>query len=904
MESTATRTALLHLLDAGEVLLLPNGRAARELRSDYDAMQSAKGLSAWQPGRAISWHQWTSSLYRDLIVHGAESRLLLNPAQEQLLWSAIIDADPSQGMLTSSESLAELAGSAFQLASSWNATSQLTATAGSEDTRTFARWARSFEDRCNTDRCISPSRLDAALAQHLINGGLQAPPKLRLVGFDKLTPAQSHLLNAFQDRNTVIERIKPVYDGSAKQHNTLTAAHPREELIAAVHWLHQQLSLVKPIPRIAVLNPGLADEQSEFEAILREALAPELQSIDTDLSSTPWEFSTGQPLSELALITDALDLVRWSIGALPQPRITALLLSPYLNPGEDRDLAAQLDARLRRKEKHLRPELSLGAFLHLLDRYQSPLAWPRRLATEIARGGDLARPRTYAAWMEFLRGIVQSTGWPSSEARSLNATEYEATRAWDSVLDLVATLDFSGQRVSLERAIEMLAQQAATTDFTPPTTNAPIQIMRPTDIEGAIFDAVLFLHATDENLPSAEHTHPLLAWTLQHSLNMPGTDPVNSAAQARVLLQSLLDRTGTALFTVAIEDSNGEIRPSPLLSELQLATIEVPESPILPAPLSCELVADTRLLPALPSAAIHGGSRLLQLQAACGFRAFAELRLNATEPDTDDIGLDAIQSGNIVHAVLQQLWTRLESQAELAALNPDERRELLKLCIADALREASAPSGIAWDEAYLSVIRERLLRLMTAWIDIELKRGPFVIQGRELKAEIPIGPLVLDVRLDRIDGVLQNEDGVESVTGSVLVDYKTGGSANPEQWGIPRPEEPQLPLYTMLFQPDEVKGLTFGKLIAGEDMRWIGMQSEAGILPGSRPKIDDLTLRIDEWRAELTQLAYDFANGIADVSPKDPVKTCQYCAQRILCRVNELSLSTQSDADEEEVDNE
>jgi probable DNA repair protein len=902
MESPATLTSLLALLDAGEMLLLPNGRAAHELRKAYDAEQHEKGLSAWQPGRAISWQQWTSSLYSDLIVSGAEPRLLLNATQEQHLWSAIINSDPPQGMLTSNDSLAELAASAFQLAAAWNATSQLSATASSDDTRTFARWARAFEDHCIADRCLSAAMLDTALAHHLTNGTMPAADKLQLVGFDKLTPSQQQLLNAFQNRGAKIDRIKPVSVGSANQHVALTATNPREELIVAAHWLREQLTAAARTPRIAVLNPNLAEERAEFEAVLRDVLAPELQSIGADLSSTPWEFSMGQPLSALALIADALDLVRWSISALPQPRISALLLSPYLNPGEDRGRSAQLDANMRRKEKRLRPELSLDSFLRLLDRYKSPLVWPRQLATEIARGGDLTRPRTYAAWMDFLRGVVQATGWPSSEVRDLNATEYEATRAWDSVLDLVATLDFSGQRVSLERAIETLSRQAEATDFTPPSTNAPIQIMRPTEIEGALFDTVLFLHATDADLPVTERTHPLLAWTLQHSLNMPGTDAVRTAAQASASTQSLLDRTITVLFTAAAEDANGEIRPSPLLSELDITKLSVPEIKPGEEPLSCELVVDTQPLPPLPSAEVHGGSRLLQLQAACGFRAFAELRLNATEPDTADIGLDAMQSGNIVHAVLQQLWTRLESQAELAALSTDERRELLELCIADALREASTPSGIPWDEAYLSVIRERLLRLMTAWTEIELKRSSFVIQGLELEEKVPVGPLTLNVRLDRIDGVLQTEDGERSVTGSVLVDYKTGGSANPKQWNIPRPEEPQLPLYTLLFQPEEVKGLAFGKLIAGEDMRWLGMQSEAGILPGSRPRIDDLTLHIEEWRAELTQLAYDFANGVADVSPKDPVKTCQYCAQRILCRVNELNLTTQSDTDEDDSD--
>jgi ATP-dependent helicase/nuclease subunit B len=902
MDSTATLTALLALLDAGETLVLPTGCAARELRAAFNAKQEANGLSAWQPARAISWQQWTTSLYNELIVNGVETRLLLNTAQERSLWSAIIAADPPAGLLSSNHSIAELSASAFQLAAAWNATSQLTATAASDDTRTFARWARVFEERSEQGSFLSAAMLDTILNQHVTANTLPAPRSVRLVGFEIFTRSQHHLLDALRNRETEIARIQPVTENCPSRHFTFMASTPREELAFSAQWLRQQLASQNPAPRIAVLNPNLSDERADFEAILRKVVAPELQSIDADLSSTPWEFSIGAPLNSIALIADALDLTRWSITTLPQARVSALLLSPYLNAGKDREHAAELDARIRRRDKRLRPELSLSNFLGLLDDHHSALAWPRQLAAVIARAGDLTRPRTYAAWMEFVRHLVQATNWASVESRSLNPVEFEATRAWDGILDLVSTLDFSGQRVSLDIALEALERQAQSTDFIPPSTNAPIQIMHPSEMEGAIFDTVLFLHATDANLPAIKRTHPLLSWTLQSSLGMPGTDPVRSVADSRTAMQALLDRTGTALFLAASGDENGDLRPSPVLSEFFLPTTNVLLPVAAADSIDYEIIPDDQPLPALASAEVHGGSRLLQLQAACGFRAFAELRLNSTEPDIADIGLDAMESGTIVHLILQQLWTRLESQAELAALDPDERRDLLELCIADAL--GSQSTAIPWDEAYISVIRERLLRLMTAWIDIELRRGPFVIQGRELEEEVQVGPLKIKVRVDRIDGVLSIEDGERKVTGSVLVDYKTGGSASPKQWGVPRPEEPQLPLYTLLFEPGEVKGITFAKLIAGEDMRWYGMQSEIGILPSgrARDRIDDLSLRIEEWRDELVQLASHFAEGHTGVSPKDPIQTCQFCAQRILCRVNEITLTTGTDTEEDDGD--
>ena len=50
---------------------------------------------------------------------------------------------------------------------------------------------------------------------------------------------------------------------------------------------------------------------------------------------------------------------------------------------------------------------------------------------------------------------------------------------------------------------------------------------------------------------------------------------------------------------------------------------------------------------------IRGGARILQLQAACGFRAFAERRLWATELESVELGMDARESGTVVHKVLE-----------------------------------------------------------------------------------------------------------------------------------------------------------------------------------------------------------------------------------------------------------
>jgi ATP-dependent helicase/nuclease subunit B len=575
---------------------------------------------------------------------------------------------------------------------------------------------------------------------------------------------------------------------------------------------------------------------------------------------------------------------------LQQQRITALLLSPYL--GADRELAARIDARIRRKEKLLRPELGLEAFVALLEKHSAEIAWPRNLAIELGRGGDLEKTRSYADWMEFFRMLIQATGWPGQESRALSAMEFELTRAWDGVLDLVSTLDFSGRKVSMTAALDALEMQAQATQFVPPSNNAPVQVMTPSEAEGCMVDAVVFLHATDENWPARERTHPPLSWQLQSSLGMPGTNPAQAVERARRFTKDLLGRTNTVMFLCAREDESGHLRPSPLLNEMGLKTVDaatlVPEGQA-EDPIVYDVISDDSELPPLPSPEVQGGARVLQLQAACGFRAFAELRLKANEPDTGDVGLDAMESGSIVHSVLQRFWTETKTHAALAAMSSQRRDELLRKCIGETIAKEKSRPETRWDDAYLAVIRERLFQLLRPWLELELARSPFTVLDTERKEHISVGPLTLEVRIDRIDSV---------ESGSVLIDYKTGASAKPAQWGVPRPEEPQLPLYTMLLEPDEVKAIAFAKILAGEKLAWLGVQGEAGILP--MKKTEDILVRIDEWRVELTRLAVEFAEGRATVSPKQYPQTCVYCAQKLLCRANPETFARLTSEDAEE----
>ena len=866
---------LIDALTRGSLTILPSATAARSLRQLYDTAQRAHNRNAWEPAPILSWSQFLDQLWSEAIVSGIETRLLLNEAQEHSLWVDTVSTN--EATLTSADSLADLAHQAWTLANAYNATPRLRATANTHDTITFATWADAFTRACDRNRYLSRAALESALAQHITTRTLAAPPTLTLTGFTNLTPAQTTLIEALRNAGTTItERTLEAPQSSG---TILAAPSEQAELRSAAYWIRTFLQQ-HPASRIAVLLPD-PDDAPALEATFRDILAPELQSITADLSSTPWEFPAGTPLSSLPLIATALDLAQWAQSPLELGKVSALLLSPYLGVPADRDNTAQFDAQILRRTHLLRPEIDLPSLARLAQ--TSPLAptWLKPLHQFLTRFPTLDAPRTFADWAEFLRSLIASTGFPGT--RTLTSLEYHATQAWDSLLDQLSTLDFHGRRVPYTTFLHALTRQANAAAFTPPPTNARIQVLSPSATTGLTFDALILTRATDANYPAAERTNPLLSFALQASLSMPGTTQPQD-------ITPLLNLAPDILVTYTPQTSDAAQRLAPALANLHWPEIVPPESDAPHHPLKKTVTPDSEPLPSLPTTEVEGGARVLKLQAACGFLAFSELRLHSTELDTQLPGFDALESGNFLHRALQAFWKEVRTQQNLRNMPFTERDSLITRCVDQAV-SSKFRVETQWDAAYLDLQKERLRTVLRRWTEAELERGPFEVIGLEQKAEVEAGPLTLSVRVDRIDRVAD---------GHLFVDYKTGASADPRQWEDTRPEEPQLPLYALLSQPGELKGVAFAKVRAGKSMSWLGYQSDPGILPMKRPKIVDLDLAIETWRTTLASLAQDFASGIADVNPKDFAVNCTRCAQRLLCRINPEAFLANEEAEEEQ----
>jgi ATP-dependent helicase/nuclease subunit B len=885
--------AIAQALERGATVVTGNQRAARTLQVAFDRRNRALGLDSWRPPAVIAWDAWIMGLWHDLLVEGHVTKMLLNGTQEHAVWRGILEADGELRSLRSVDSLAEMAAEAWNLLCSYNGQGRLRGAAVSADTRAFQRWALNFEQRCRADGLLARAQLEGALRIAVAAGQLGGSTisEIVLVGFDSISPAQSGLVDGLRRAGVAMEELRTSI--AAERRIVVAAEEEREELRIAARGVRRILE-EQPQSRVAVIVPGLENQRAEIDRTFREVLAPELEDIAAASNLGPFEFSVGTMLADTPMIAAALDLLRWAVGLLRLERVSGLLLSPYFAVIEaERGARAEFDAFELRRARMLRPEISLEGLIAAVEgsRRRAKLAGLRgQLRTMLAASKRLAgdERRSHSDWAERMREFLSAAGWGSGKTE--DTIEFQMRRKWESALDELVTLDFDGLRTEFTESLKALERIARQTMFAPQSREAPVQVMGPLEAAGSTFDAVWFLRSGDLSWPIARSSNPLLPWSIQRELGMPGTDAQRDAASAQRMTERIAESAGTVVFSYAMESAEGRQRLSSAMNALDLEKIEIEElvtiedgRPIV----ELEKIEDAAPLQKLPDRVIHGGAKILELQAACGFRAFAERRLWATELRSKDMGLDAAERGTLVHLVLEKFWNEVKTQSALKAMPLAQRETLLNGCISSALEKSARLSTTPWDAAYLDMQHERLRNLLGQWLELEMTRPPFEVKlsEKELK-DVRIGPLRLSVRVDRVD---------IGEGGEIIIDYKTG-VAKPNDWLSNRPDAPQLPLYAVLSQAAQLEAVAFGQVRVGKDMGLQGFATSetAGIrMPRQRPA--NLEEQVKEWRYVLTSLAEDFYHGDARVRPKSFPTTCTYCAQRLLCRVDAAAFEEEMD---------
>ncbi|PLX80855.1 MAG: hypothetical protein C0616_06485 [Desulfuromonas sp.] len=869
------------------VVLTANNRLARSLRDLFDQTEVKRGSAAWITPAILPLSVWYLREYDRLV--GAEK--ILSETQSLFLWEQVVrlDMERSDNTLLQVASTAGRAREASQLLHQFRAGSDFVSE--TEEQKAWLRWNRDYRQKITENGWIDSSAVPGQLVQSLATGGLIPPDEVVLAGFDRLTPEMVHLVDQLRVCRTKVffwnpERVAetvPVKFG---------ALDPVDEVKTCARWARRILEKNRTVS-VAVVMPQLHEYRDLLELTFQAEFDPAgaVSGVETE---DAFSLSLGRPLAAEGVVAVAM-LV---LGLKPIENIDTLsrfFRSVYLaGSAEQWGWRADVDRQLRAKRQRERSLKALGGTLTAL---KMPDELRRHLKGQLDAINRLLRIRKTVScgrWVESFTNLLDALGWPGW--RSLTSREYQAVQKFKQLLGDFSSLDRLGIEMSREEAVSQLQREASRVLFQPEARDGNLQLLGILEAGGLSFDYLWVMGAHENALPQVSHPNPFLPISLQRQTGMPHVDADGELEWAEGMVHRLKGAAGEVVFSWAQQVEGVIQRSSRLVVDCADATLDLspvcdPLTTIWDQKPPLEFVADHQAPPLPANRKVSGGTRLLQDQALCPFRAMAHHRLRCAGLEEPDVGLDNMTRGNLVHRLLEKLWERLESRDGLLQLDEARLRCLIEEEVVTVGETIPGASPLQRD-----LEQGRLVHLMLRWMEHEKERPPFKVEVELLEKEkiIALGPLQIKTKVDRIDRLADGN--------FAIVDYKTGRTSV-KDWMGERIREPQLPIYCTMVQGEDVGAVVYASVRSNpKEMGYNGLvrntecwdsslqRSQARFL--AEAGLESFDALKDAWGVNLERLARAFVAGEAQVDPLDAEKTCRYCDLVPLCRISERRLSS------------
>ncbi len=829
---------LFEAIERGATVVTAEHRLARSLRREYALAKQRAGAKSWTEPYVLPWFGWLERCWREVLYStGDPLPAALNAFQEEMLWEAAVASSPTSEDLLQLGATARAARRSWATVHAWRLPLAGQWWEHNQDATEFLAWSREFRNRCSESR-----RLDPAVLADSLRSRIAGPREIWFTGFDELTLQQREIADSL---DSVLVEPNRQSTNTAALHEYSSA---EDELQAAAEWA-RSIVLTRPLASVGIVLPDLGDVRRAASRIFRQALGGAVH------------ISYGEPLTESPAIHAALQLLDLARSTVPMATMSAILLSPFVAGWDgERGARARFDAWLRSQG---RLEWSWRA-VHRQDRC------PNGFGTAVGEWeliADSAPSRQRpSAWSRTLSRLLHCFGWTAGTAL--------LQRAWERVLSALASLDSVLEDIPATKALTLLRRAASRAQVEEENTGEPVQVLSLDESGGLEFDHLWIGGMDDVSWPRPSSPDPFIPVSLQRERNLPHSSPARELEWARSVTERLLAAAPEVVASFAVGTGDRRLAPSPLVANLRRDSRPRAVPVVAPAPL--ESVEEAHAPPVDMGVWQTGGTRTLQLQASCPFRAFAEIRLAARPLEEPELGLDPREKGKVMHAAMEIVWRDLECSNKLRAMNAEVLAQLVSRAVQQALRHIRGFVGTPFEERLRALESRRLTRLIAEWLAMEKSRvGDFAVAEMETAREVEIGGLRLRTRIDRADRV---------VGGLVLIDYKSG-EPSVKSWDGDRPAEPQVPLYAVT-QSAQVAGVAFAQVRTG-GIQFKGYTTREGLLPKAKVKdVAEFAEMQQGWLLALTNLATAFREGRADVSPKSPAE-CGYCHLHSLCRIAE-----------------
>ena len=878
------------VLERGGTVVVPSRQRAHALRLAYAAAQLARGKRVWPSPDVLPLEGWLArETERYAGHHGGIARLLF-PAEEWLLWRQGT-AEATGGLeLVNRASLAE----ALRRASSVAAELGVDPRAIREPPGTEAAlWVAVHCAVAQRSGALGAALLPEVLSRLPCVG--DSRPVL-FAGFPASSPRLRAIADARARHGRETLQLSPGGDIPAPQ-RIERPADAMDELERIAGWCCQRLK-AQADGRILIVLPGSAGRRERLATLIRQALDPrgwlathaaqaQVDWVGEIEAASPVIIEGGQPLADLPAVAHALAALRLLVGEpLGVDRLAEWLRAAWWT---EPDAAARARLELWLRERG-RLQLDLPALSVLLRRAPAAIAAPARVMgarLEQAAGSLGTGAATPRDWSERFTTALEVLGWPGVPGQRGSAEQQTLVR-FHELLDELGQLSAAERSMTREVALQWLTELAARTPYRPADDDAPVTISSAYADPVVQYDAVWVAGLNAETFPQAVAPDPFVPLAAQIAAGWPAATAGGRLEEARALMAAWRAAAGELVLSAPARAGDIELLPSPLLEEWRPAG-GPPAEERGPLWLPARLHRPGRLVEWrddtgaawTPGQPLPSGTRSLELQNHCPFRAYAELRLGSAELDEPEPGIALDERGQLLHAVMQKLWQQLGDSRALAALSPEALDELVSRCIEAAVRERTAQGDESLAGPPLARECRRTARLVRKLLGIERSRAPFRVQHTEYGSRLRLAGQELKLRIDRIDAL---ESG-----GLAILDYKSGRRVSPDWYGE-RPSHPQLLAYLAAVGGGVVALATIN--VTAKEVRYDGISAAAKLLPKvagvkapeGRPE-DPWALRVRQWHAVVERLAQDFAAGQARVDPKP--RACDYCHVASVCRVGD-----------------
>jgi probable DNA repair protein len=775
-------------------VLTVNNRLARRLIQLLAQQQSARGQLVTEIPEIMPWSGWVT---HQLGRAGFEESLRpharqLDGFEAQLVWAQVIERCEGDDALLDVHQAAAIALAADQLIEEWQI--KVFEHEYTEEYDQFRRWRDAYRERLHALDALDASTALTRLIHH-VESGLPVPAQVVLAGFTEISPRMGVLLDALVARGVEVSTLVEDFSQTS-QVIRVEVATAQAEWQAAVAWARAQLDS-QPSGRFAIVAVSLDAQAAFARRVLEQGLGDE-----EGVPVHAFNVAVARPLSDWGACRAAIAwlrtfvLMKEQLGAAPSDLGAALLSGHCVGHSAEQGVRAMVDAGWRDWQVS---HVSLATWTSAIEPlHQLSPAWQRAWQD----WQTLPRSMALHRWSSVFRASLATLGFPGRGAQS--SAMYQVLEAIDALLERFESMSALFGSVQASEALSTLGRLARATMFQPqrdPT--ARLDVLGFLEAEGGQWDGIWMLGLTDEVLPAATKPNPLIPMAALRRAQAPRATPERESLWAQQIFSNLCKVAPAVNVSSPRFEGERALRASPLIQAL--APIEAIYDPGLDSvsrwvPPFLDVWKDDQGPPLGANEKIQGGVSVLETQAINPLWAFFRYRLGVKGlPAYGELAQMALR-GKFLHGVMERVWELLRDQSSLkeaidgAMLLP----QLQKVVNAVATKELGA-----YDTTLRELEIDRAIRVVHGWLLKEADRAPFVVQEIEQKRQLNLKGLVLDVRLDRLDQLVSEDQG-DGTKHLAVIDYKTGRSLPSvlKDWESARPVNLQVPLYAAMLNAE------------------------------------------------------------------------------------------------------